>query len=175
MARNRRGLSVIDTIEAPTRVFVDSRVRLHNVLPRVATMNENSPICASATATEMEVLNGYRIRRTIANAASGLPMRMTSSMATISDGGDHSMAGSSSIPTDTKNNTANASRMGRASAAARTLNSVRPTTSPARNAPSAIETPNTSAAATAQTSGQRQDEVEVVHGRSCHESESVFE
>ena len=56
------------------------------------------------------------------------------------------------MPTDTKNSTANASRIGSASDAARTLNSDRPTTRPARKAPSAIDTPNTSADATAMPS-----------------------
>ena len=53
------------------------------------------------------------------------------------------------MPTDTKNSTAKASRIGSASEAARTLKSDRPTTSPARNAPSAIETPKTCAEPTA--------------------------
>ena len=56
--------------------------------------------------------------------------------------------GSRSMPTETKNRTANASRIGSASDAARTLNSDRPTTRPARNAPSAIETPKNCADAT---------------------------
>ena len=54
-----------------------------------------------------------------------------------------SVAGSSSMPTDTKNRTANASRSGSASAAAWWLMSDSPTTAPARNAPSANDTPNT--------------------------------
>ena len=53
------------------------------------------------------------------------------------------------MPTETKNSTANASRIGSASEAARTLNSDRPTTRPARNAPSAIDTPKTCADDTA--------------------------
>ncbi len=53
------------------------------------------------------------------------------------------------MPTDTKNSTANASRIGIASAAARRLNSERPTTRPARKAPSAIETWKISAEPTA--------------------------
>ena len=44
------------------------------------------------------------------------------------------------MPTETKNSTAKASRIGSASEAARRLKSDRPTTMPARNAPSAIET-----------------------------------
>ena len=53
------------------------------------------------------------------------------------------------MPTDTKNSTANASRIGSASDAARTLKSDRATTSPARNAPSAIDTPKMAAEPTA--------------------------
>ena len=56
------------------------------------------------------------------------------------------------MPTETKNSTANASRIGSASEAARTLKSDRPTTRPARNAPSAIDTPKISADATAMPS-----------------------
>ena len=50
------------------------------------------------------------------------------------------------MPTDTKNSTANASRSGSASAAACWLTGDCPTTMPARNAPSAIEAPKSSAA-----------------------------
>ena len=53
------------------------------------------------------------------------------------------------MPTETKNSTAKASRMGRASEAARWLNSDCPTTIPARNAPKAMETPKTFAEPTA--------------------------
>ena len=58
------------------------------------------------------------------------------------------------MPTETKNSTAKASRMGSASEAARRLNSDRPTTMPARNAPSAIDTLNTSEAPTAMPSAR---------------------
>ena len=113
-------------------------------------MNENSPIWASAMATESATRNGYRKANTMANAASGLPTRTTASVAATSPGACTREAGVRSMPTDTKNKTANASRMGRASDAARRLNSDCPTTIPARNAPSAIDTPNTVAVALAQ-------------------------
>ena len=58
------------------------------------------------------------------------------------------------MPTDTKKSTAKASRIGSASEAALELNSDRPTTMPARNAPSAIETPNTIADPTAMPSAR---------------------
>ena len=53
------------------------------------------------------------------------------------------------MPTETKNSTAKASRIGSASEVARTPNSDRPTTRPARKAPSAIDTPKTCADDTA--------------------------
>ena len=56
------------------------------------------------------------------------------------------------MPTETKNSTAKASRIGSASVAARRLNSDRPTTMPARNAPRAIETPKSLADPTAMPS-----------------------
>ena len=58
------------------------------------------------------------------------------------------------MPTETKNRTAKASRIGRASDAARRLNSDRPTTIPARNAPSAIETPKIVVGADGDAEGQ---------------------
>ena len=60
------------------------------------------------------------------------------------------------MPTETKKSTANASRIGSASDAARTLNSDRPTTMPARNAPSAIETPKS--CGRADRDAEREDE-----------------
>ncbi len=53
------------------------------------------------------------------------------------------------MPTDTKNRTAKASRMGNASEAALKLYCDRPTTMPARKAPSAIDTLKMSAEPTA--------------------------
>ena len=46
------------------------------------------------------------------------------------------------MPTETKNSTANASRNGSDSCAARWANSDSRSTSPAKNAPSATDTPN---------------------------------
>jgi hypothetical protein len=67
------------------------------------------------------------------------------SVAAIRAGSSMRKCGSRSIPTDTKNSTANASRIGIASAAARRLNSERPTTMPARNAPRASDIPKATA------------------------------
>ena len=49
------------------------------------------------------------------------------------------------MPTETKNSTANASRSGSVSSAARWLNCDSRSTMPAKNAPSANDTPNSSA------------------------------
>ena len=75
-------------------------------------------------------------------------MSTTASAERMRSGAFITKPGSSSMPTETKNSTANASRIGNASDAARTLNSDRPTTRPARNAPSAIDTPKNCAEAT---------------------------
>ena len=56
------------------------------------------------------------------------------------------IAGSNSMPTETKNSTAKASRSGSDSSAACWLSSDSLSTIPAKNAPSAKETPNSSAA-----------------------------
>jgi hypothetical protein len=77
---------------------------------------------------------------------------MTASVAATSQGDSRRWPGSKSMPTDTKNRTAKASRIGRTSEAARRLNSDRPTTVPARNAPSAMDTPNSVADPTAMPS-----------------------
>ena len=79
-------------------------------------------------------------------------MSTTASATSTRPGDSSERAGSNSMPTDTKNRTANASRIGSASAAARRLNSDRPTTMPARKAPSAIDTPKISAEPTAMPS-----------------------
>ena len=87
--------------------------------------------------------------RTVRKAARGFPTITTSSTIAMGMGASRMLRGLKSIPTDTKKSTANASRMGTASRAARAAKSVRPTASPARNAPSSIDTPKTPAAATA--------------------------
>ena len=87
----------------------------------LARMNENSPICASATATASATRNGYRSSHTISSAASGFPTSTTASVEASSAGMPQAVRGSSSIPTETKNETANASRIGSASDAARRL------------------------------------------------------
>ena len=81
----------------------------------------------------------------MAEATSGLPSTIDGQSGGATSHGDSSRyCGSNSMPTETKNSTAKASRIGSASVAARRLNSDRPTTMPARKAPSAIETPNSS-------------------------------
>lgn len=84
-------------------------------------MNENSPICDSATAIDSATLNGYPRRRTMTSAMSGLPIITTANVARIRPGASTRYRGDSNMPTATKNSTANASRIGSASDAARRL------------------------------------------------------
>src|SRR6476620_6239623 len=76
-------------------------------------MNENSPIWASATATVTDALNGYPTAHTSTSATNGLPTSTIASAPSTSAGDCSSAAGASSMPTETKNSTANASRLGR--------------------------------------------------------------
>ena len=96
--------------------------------------------------------DGWRSAHTISSATSGLADQDDRQRAGDQRRELEQRRGSSSMPTDTKNSTAKASRIGSASEAARRLNSDRPTTMPARNAPSAIDTPKTSDAPTAMPS-----------------------
>ena len=85
-------------------------------------MNENSPICASADGTVSTVFNGYpRTARTNATI-SGLAMTTTPRAASDQPRVlEQRCRDSRSMPTETKNSTANASRIGSASLAARRL------------------------------------------------------
>ena len=67
---------------------------------------------------------------------------MIAATASTCSGRSTSTRGSNSMPTETKNSTAKASRNGSDSSAARWLNSDSRSTSPAKKAPSATETPN---------------------------------
>ncbi len=82
----------------------------------------------------------------MAKAAIDLPKTMMATVARRGQGCSISTAGLNSIPTDTKNSTANASRRGRLSSAARWLSSDSARIMPAKKAPSAKETPNRLAA-----------------------------
>ena len=117
--------------------------------PIAARMKENSPICASATATERAMRKGLPKSLTTMKAARGLPMRTIPSVARMRGQSLMSEAGLNSIPTETKKRTAKAARMGTASAAACELNSDWPTTMPLRKAPRAMEAPKKLAAPTA--------------------------
>ena len=143
------GFNVIETIAVATSVCVASVVSRPSELPRLATMKENSPICDRTTATGSPTRSGLPRSVVIASAARGFPNSTTASVRAMRPGARNRYCGSSSMPIETKNRTAKASRIGKASDAARTLNSDRPTTIPPRNAPSAIDAPKSFAAATA--------------------------
>ena len=109
-------------------------------------MKENSPICDRLTAIVSAVRIGSLSRRTMPNAAIALPTTMIRNVASTCHGWSTRMCGLNSIPTETKNSTANASRIGSESAAALWLSSDSLSSMPAKNAPSANDTPNKAAA-----------------------------
>ncbi|MCY1528405.1 hypothetical protein D9M68_635080 [compost metagenome] len=75
-----------------------------------------------------------------------MPMTMMPTTASTCSGSLTSTIGSKSMPTETKNSTAKASRSGRDSWAARWLSSDSRITMPAKNAPRAKDTWNNAAA-----------------------------
>ena len=115
----------------------------------VARMKLNSPTCEKAAATGQSGGHRRAQRAHGDEGGSGLPTMTTNSTIAMGTGALNRVPGSKSMPTETKNSTANASRIGMASMAARAAKSVRPTASPARNAPSSMETPKIPAAPTA--------------------------
>ena len=85
-------------------------------------------------------------------AASVLPTITMATTASTRSGSSISTRGSNSMPTDTKNSTAKASRRGSDSSAARALKGDSRSIMPAKKAPSANDTPNRLAAPNATTS-----------------------
>ena len=114
--------------------------------PSPARMNENSPICARLAEIVKAVETGWRNPRTIPNASTAFPSVMMRIVATSGPGCSTRTRGLNSIPTETKNSTANASRRGSVSCAARWLSWDSDSTIPAKNAPSANDMPNSIAA-----------------------------
>jgi hypothetical protein len=88
------------------------------------------------------VRNECPLTKTIASATTGFTISTTTSRPKIIPGSSTICRKSNNMPTETKNNTANASRIGNASAAACWLTFDCATTMPAKKAPSAIDAPN---------------------------------
>ncbi len=109
-------------------------------------MNENSPIWARLAEIVQAVDDGWPNIRTIRKAAADLPMTMMNTVASSGSGSRSTIVGSTSMPTETKNSTAKASRSGSVSCAARWLSSDSLRIMPAKNAPSANDTSNRTAA-----------------------------
>ena len=120
--------------------------------PNPARMKLNSPICASDNPIATAVPRDCPSPRTTPIASSGLATSTISTAASAGGQCASTSRGLNSMPAETKNSTANASRSGMASMAARSPNSDCPTTIPARNAPRAIETPKPRAEPTAMPS-----------------------
>ena len=110
-------------------------------------MKENSPICASEAEIISAAERACPNRRTTKKATTDFPIRMMTTVASRASGAAKSTAGSNSMPTETKNSTAKASRNGSDSVAACWLNCDSLSIMPAKKAPSASEMPNSSAAA----------------------------
>ena len=117
--------------------------------PSAARMKENSPIWARLAEIVRDVWRGWPKARTMARAAIDLPIMTMKTTRRTWRGLRTRIVGSNSIPTATKKSTANASWSGSASAAARWLRSDSLMTTPAKKAPSANETPKSTAAPTA--------------------------
>ncbi len=105
-------------------------------------MKANSPICARLAEIVNAVPVGWPNARTMKNAAADLPNMMMPAVASTCHGCSIRMPGLKSMPTETKNSTAKASRSGRESLAALWLSSDSLSSMPAKNAPSANDTPN---------------------------------
>ena len=113
-------------------------------IPMPARMKENSPICDSVRPSASAFWIEWRNRRAMAKTAAALPARMISTVIATRKGSRTAIVGSNSIPTETKNRTANASRSGRVSWAALWLSCDSARIMPAKKAPSANEMPNSS-------------------------------
>ena len=109
-------------------------------------MKENSPIWARLAATVSAVALDRPKARTIAQATADLPTTMIATVASSASGASTNTDGFSSMPTETKNSTAKASRSGIASSVACWLSVLSPITMPAKKAPSANDTSNIFAA-----------------------------
>ena len=75
-------------------------------------MKENSPICARLAEIVSAVDSGGRTGARCAKAASDLPITMMKMVAISGSGAVTTTIGSNSMPTETKNSTAKASRSG---------------------------------------------------------------
>ncbi|MNV46503.1 hypothetical protein D3C71_1383370 [compost metagenome] len=110
--------------------------------PSPIRMKENSPTWARLAEMVSAVRTLWPNRRTMAKAATDLPMTMTKMVASTASGSRSKMVGSNSMPTETKKSTAKASCSGRVSLAALWLRWELFITTPAKKAPRAKETPN---------------------------------
>ena len=108
--------------------------------PERASTNENSPAGTNAAAVSTAVC-GRAIGRNSNRAATGFSATISTSVMSSNGHSSAITSGSMSMPTDTKKSTANTSRVGNSSPSTRCDRSDSDTTNPARNAPSASESP----------------------------------
>ena len=145
MALNSSGLSAIE-ISAPARIRLFALARQEAERHAEAGQDERE-------LADLRQARGDR-ERGVERIAEGeheherrerLADMMIATTASTRSGCSISRRGSNSMPTETKNRTENASRSGSDSSAARWLSADSRITMPAKNAPSANETPNSSA------------------------------
>ena len=137
---------MIDRIAPASTRFCPACGSRLSAIPSPARINANSPICARLVAIVSAVRCEWPNMRTSRSAATDLPKIIIARVPSTASGCSSRIIGSNSIPTETKNSTANASRSGRVSCAARWLSSDSFSTIPAKKAPSAKETSNSSTA-----------------------------
>jgi hypothetical protein len=114
--------------------------------PRLPSTNENSPTWAIAAASVTAAPTPRPHIRTTTKQTRALPRTTMRLVAMTGIGSVTRIAGLNSIPTETKNRTAKASRSGRVSSAASWARSDSDRTTPAKKAPMAKDTPNSSEA-----------------------------
>src|SRR5262249_19934151 len=104
---------------------------------------EAGPLPAASSSAAS---SGAPNRRAVTNPRQGLAITTTNATPPTLNGSRTKIVGSNSMPTETKNSTAKASRNGSDSSAATWLSSDSLSVMPAKNAPSANDTSNSSAA-----------------------------
>ena len=108
----------------------------------VPSRKENSPICVIAPATVVAAGSGTRSASSSATMVPPVPSSTASSVASEAPGIATIATGSTSAPTETKNSATNMRCSGTVSAAAWWPRGLSPSSTPAKKAPSAGETPN---------------------------------
>ena len=148
--RYSSGFSVMEMMAtAVITLTADLSSKPHSPAASAPRMKENSPTWLKEPATSTAIRIGLRSSSTLSHTVSGLKIIVKPSMASTSGSCSTMPCQSKDMPTDTKKSTAKASRIGRASLAARAANRLCPSTMPERKAPNSMDAPNTCEESTA--------------------------